>query len=346
MAPDPSRHAGQFRGGTGGGRGHRRRASWPHHPWLPGPLFRPQRGRARPRGRSLPAHRHGEVRDPAGACRPQGLRAATLAGRRRAGSGGRSLADAGALRAAVRGELACAARNRDRRDGAHPRLFRQRREARRAHRLRGDRAAFRAWLSDARILLGRIEQAQRCLWRLAGKPHALSARDCAGGARCGAARDRARCSHHRERLARWRHHHRRCGRAGEGTQGRRSRLSLRLVRRSHRRRAQPGPARLQHRIVRAHPQRRRYSGAGGGPDRRAASGREDCRRRQGRHGGARPRHARRPALGLACGGGARRRRRARAAIPARRPEAVAGQVCPVRVVLSESDLSKPVLPKA
>ncbi len=60
----------------------------------------------------------------------------------------------------------------------------------------------------------------------------------------------------------------------------------------------------------------------GRADRHAVAGRGHRRRRQGRHGGARPRHARRSALGLARGSRTRCRGAARAAISARRAKAL------------------------
>ena len=44
LAPQSSRHAGQFRRRAGRDRGHRRRAPRPHHAWLPRPLFGRLRG--------------------------------------------------------------------------------------------------------------------------------------------------------------------------------------------------------------------------------------------------------------------------------------------------------------
>ena len=63
-----------------------RRAARPHHARLHRALFGRQRGRAGARHRALQAHRHREVRHPARACRPQGLLAAAVGGRRRAAS--------------------------------------------------------------------------------------------------------------------------------------------------------------------------------------------------------------------------------------------------------------------
>src|SRR5262249_6087090 len=60
--------------------------------------------------------------------------------------------------------------------------------------------------------------------------------------------------------------------------------------------------------------------------------------RQGRHGGARPRHPRRPALGLACRARSRRRGQAAAAVRPRGREAVAGR--------SDDGLSGPHRPAA
>ena len=57
LAPDPSRHAGQFGRRPGGDRGDPCGAARPHHPWLPRPLFGRLRGEPQARDRSLPPHR-------------------------------------------------------------------------------------------------------------------------------------------------------------------------------------------------------------------------------------------------------------------------------------------------
>ena len=79
---------------------------------------------------------------------------------------------------------------------------------------------------------------------------------------------------------------------------------------------------LQRADRRAGQARGRHHHPRGRADLDAGAGRGDRRRRQGRHGGAGARHARRSALGLARGGGARRRGAARAAVSARRSEAL------------------------
>ena len=74
--------------------------------------------------------------------------------------------------------------------------------------------------------------------------------------------------------------------------------------------------------------RGRHRDPNGRPDRHAQASGNHHRRRQGRHGGARARHARRPALGLARRSCARRRSRSAQAVPARRAETVGGREFP------------------
>jgi NADPH2 dehydrogenase len=103
------------------------------------------------------------------------------------------------------------------------------------------------------------------------------------------------------------------------------RLCRRVLRRGRGRGAQPGDARLQRRHRGQRAPRGGNRDPHGGHDRDAEAGRNDGRRRQGRHGGARPRHAGRSALGLARRARARRRGQAAAAIRALGPETVAGR---------------------
>ena len=82
LAHGASRHAGQLRRRPRHRRGHPRRAPRPHHPRLHRALFRSQRGGAAARHRSLPARRHRQMGHPDRACRPQGVVAAAVGGRR------------------------------------------------------------------------------------------------------------------------------------------------------------------------------------------------------------------------------------------------------------------------
>ena len=68
------------------------------------------------------------------------------------------------------------ARDDARRHGQGDRRLRRGGEARRARRLRHDRAACRARLSAGELHLAAHQQAHRRLWRLAGEPPALPAR--------------------------------------------------------------------------------------------------------------------------------------------------------------------------
>ena len=137
LASRPSRHAGELRRGPRDRRGDACRARRPHHPRLHRALFRRQRGGAGARHRALPAHRHRQARHPVRACRPQGLGAAAVGGRRRAASRRRSVADhraVGDRRSATNWHTpreATAGRHR-----ARARSLRQFGQARGAHRLR------------------------------------------------------------------------------------------------------------------------------------------------------------------------------------------------------------------
>ena len=153
--------------------------------------------------RALPAHRHRQARHPDRACRPQGLRAAAVGGRRCAAGRRRSVADDRAVADSVRAELARAARRDAGRHRAGARGVRQFGEARGADRLRRHRAALRARLSRAFVPVAGVQPAHRPVRRLAGEPHAV--RPARSRRRCATAvpkSDRARRPHHRQRLAR------------------------------------------------------------------------------------------------------------------------------------------------
>ncbi len=145
-----------------------------------------------------------QIRHPDRAFRPQGLGAEALGRHRSAARRRRSVADHRCLADPVRAELANAARGDRGRHGARAAGFRLGRQARAAHRLRRDRAAHGARLSGARLHVAGLQQAHRPVRRRAGKPPALSAVDCARGARHRAEGHPARRPHHRQRLAsRW-----------------------------------------------------------------------------------------------------------------------------------------------
>ncbi len=97
----------------------------------------------------------------------------------------------GAVRGAAQGGRSRAARARCGGAGAHPRRLCRRRQARRAARHRRARTALRARLSAASVPVADLQQAHRPIWRLAAKPHALSARGVRRGAR-GVSRDTSR----------------------------------------------------------------------------------------------------------------------------------------------------------
>ena len=158
----------------------------PHHPRLHGSLFGRQRGGAGARRRALPARRHRQARHPDRACRPQGLGAAAVGGRRRAAARPGPVADDRPVAATVRPELARPARRDLGGHRAGARSLRQFREALGADRLRRHRAALRARLS------ARIRSCRRCpttaptgtaaRWRTACASAARSRRRC--GRRC------------------------------------------------------------------------------------------------------------------------------------------------------------------
>ena len=111
LAHHPSRHAREFRRRPRRRRGDPCRAPRPHHPWLPRPLFGRLRSDPQARHRHRPPLRHDEVRHPARPCRPQGVLAAPVGGRRRAEARRRPLGDDRPVGAAVRPRLACPAGN-------------------------------------------------------------------------------------------------------------------------------------------------------------------------------------------------------------------------------------------
>ncbi len=131
-----------------------------------------------------------------------------------------------------------------------------------------------------------VEPSHRPVRRLAGEPHAVRPRDRACGARGGAAVDRARRAHHRQRLARRRPHARRCGDLRKALKTDGLDYHRRVVRRRHRRHPQPDRPGLQRADRRTgqdggrhrHPRRR--------SDHHAVAGRGHRRRGQGRHGRA------------------------------------------------------------
>ena len=79
-------------------------------------------------------------------------------------------------------------------------------EARGAHRLRRRSSCTSRTAICCTVPVADLQQAHRPLRRLAREPHALPARDRAGGARRACRADAARRAHHRQRLARRRHH--------------------------------------------------------------------------------------------------------------------------------------------
>ena len=111
--------------------------------------------------------------------RTQSLRAASVGRRPAAQTRRRPLGDDCSVRHCVRPWLAAPARNGGRRHGTGARRFRSRRQTCRARGRRCDRAAWGARLSAPWFPVPDLEQAQRCVWRLAGRTHALSARSCA-----------------------------------------------------------------------------------------------------------------------------------------------------------------------
>src|SRR5262245_57358789 len=107
-------------------------------------------------------------------CRPQGRHAADVGGHGRA-AGRRRVADRLGVAHSLLPAQPGAARDDARRHGARGRRLRRRDAARRARRLRHDRAALRPWLSAGKLHLAADQYAHRQLRRFARQPHALPA---------------------------------------------------------------------------------------------------------------------------------------------------------------------------
>ena len=127
--------------------------------------------------------RRRQARRAVGACRTQGSDHAAGGGRQ-ADPGRPGRMDAGgALGHPLRHRLAGAACHDEGRHQALHRRIRRRGQARRPHRLRRDRTAWRAWLSRPPVPVADFQQAHRRIWRLDREPHALCHRNVRGGAR-------------------------------------------------------------------------------------------------------------------------------------------------------------------
>ena len=172
---DPPRTARAFRRRPVDDRGHRGDPRGPDHPCRRRPLFGRLRGGHGPRARrraALVVHAH---RHPARPCRPQGVLRVAVDGRRAdRARGSAGMADLRALAPADERGRKRAKGAFSRRPDEASRWLRDGRRPRGSARHGRGAIAWRARLSAAPVPVAAVQPARRRVWRLAGKPDALS----------------------------------------------------------------------------------------------------------------------------------------------------------------------------